>query len=66
MPEGRLERTRRAYRPRVIAREDCPVGNIYFLPSGLTTWDPSTGRTTELLPGIYVNPRNIGVITDMK
>lgn len=43
-----------------------PPNTIYLMPSGSTSLDHSTGRTTELLPGVYVNPRTLVVIKNVK
>ncbi len=44
----------------------CPVGTLYFLPQGSKTRDLATGKVLELSPGYWVNPKSIGMITDVK
>ena len=50
----------------VTVRDDCPPDKVYFLPRGSVTWNLETGETLELSPGYYVNPRRLGVITNVK
>jgi hypothetical protein len=50
----------------VIVRSDCPPNAMYFLPKGSTTWNLATGETLQLAPGYYVNPRQLGMIKDVK
>lgn len=50
----------------VYVLNDCPPDSIYFLPKGSKTKNIETGETLELAPGYYVNPRRLGVVTDIK
>lgn len=49
----------------VVVREDCQPNTIYFMPHGSRTWNAETGETTELAPGYYVNPKQLGVIKNV-
>lgn len=50
----------------VVVRDDCPPHSIYFMPEGSRTADLATGKVLMLQPGYYVNPRALGVITNVK
>ena len=50
----------------VIAHSLCPPDTMYFMPSGAHSWNTRTGEEIELLPGCYVNPKRLGVITSVK
>jgi len=49
----------------IVVDPTCPLGAIYFLPHGSTSKDLSTGKTLELAPGYYVNPRSVGMIKNV-
>lgn len=44
---------------------DCLTNTIYFLPKGSKTRREDTGETLELAPGDYVNPKQLGKITNV-
>jgi len=50
----------------IVVRDDCPPDTIYFLPTGSRSANLETGETFELAPGYYVNPKQLGVIKDVK
>lgn len=50
----------------IIVRTDCPQDTVYFLSKGSKTMDIATGKTLEVTPGYYVNPRSMGKITNVR
>lgn len=50
----------------VVIREDCPRDTVYFLSQGSKSKNLDTGDFIELVPGYYVNPLSVGMLTGIK
>lgn len=45
---------------------DCPHDTIFLIPPGSPKPDLALGRTVGIAPDYYVNPRQLGVIKNIK
>ena len=50
----------------IITRGDCDPHTIYLIPAGAPAPDVATGQVVAILPGYYVNPRQCGVVKNVK
>ncbi len=49
----------------IFTHPDCPPDTMYFLPTGSHGIDLASGKTLELAPGYWVNPKQVGKIADL-